>query len=40
MKPSKAGTPAVSPLLLGLGIVALLVGLAAGLYMSLIGASP
>jgi len=39
MKHSKEGAQ-VSPLLVGLGIVALLLGLAAGLYMSLIGASP
>lgn len=40
MKDPEEGAAAVSPRLVALGIVALLVGLAAGLYMSLIGASP
>ena len=40
MKQPKQDTAAVSPRLVALGVVALLVGLAAGLYMSLIGASP
>jgi len=40
MRTSKEGSPGVSPLLIGLGVVALLIGLAAGVYMSFIGASP
>lgn len=40
MKQSREGADAVSPLLVALGVVALLVGLAAGVYMSLIGAPP
>lgn len=38
MKDSPEGSPGVSPLLVALGVVALLIGLAAGVYMSLIGA--
>lgn len=40
MKHSREGADTVSPLLVALGVVALLVGLAAGVYMSLIGAPP
>ena len=40
MRTSKEGSSGVSPLLIALGVVALLIGLAAGVYMSLIGASP
>jgi len=40
MKDSPERSHGVSPLLVALGVVALLVGLAAGVYMSLIGARP
>lgn len=40
MKHSREGADGVSPLLIALGVMALLVGLAAGVYMSLIGARP
>ncbi|HEU5075781.1 MAG TPA: hypothetical protein VFU02_16425 [Polyangiaceae bacterium] len=40
MKDSNDGAHRVSPLLVALGVVALLLGLAAGVYMSLIGARP
>ena len=40
MKNSREGANGVSPLLVALGVVALLIGLAAGVYMSLIGARP
>lgn len=40
MKDSSKGSQGTSPALIALGIVALLIGLAAGLYMSLVGAPP